>query len=255
MHLPRLLPAFVLSVLLAGGGCAPAPVRADSSTSTAEVRSALRALAEGGSDQADRVSYAAQRLERYRLVPGAGGRFVRPLPSDSDSTVGHVLSYVPGRDATQRADLVVLAGNLEGAAGAAVLTVAHRLAQQGRYQQVPGPTVLVALWAAPRTGAQGFEDLAALPSWAADRVTRIVYAAPDTMEAQAIRWVLQSFEQATFQVVGPPQDGRTGASTQLEMEQARRAEAVLRWADALTEAMLAEPYDLTTTSSSAVPPP
>lgn len=186
----------VVLLVASGAGCASNGTVAETEPAWSEgvLRDHLQQLtapvAPADSAQAvRRVLYAARRMRRSGLMPAREPSFLlrmggTDVPASPEAFVGpaqaHVLGYVTGRHPSHYDELVLVAADLNGAGAAAALEVARALEQEALYTQTPERTVLFALWAPPRTGAQGLADFLANPTWDLSNVRRALLVAADS---------------------------------------------------------------------------
>ena len=177
-----------------GGGRTSVP--GDATRSDGALRSHLRALAEppvaaDSAQAASRARYAAGRMRDSGLMPVLESRFLTPAGRRGlvlDPSQAHVLGYIAGRHPSYADDLVLVAAQRDGVGGAAALEAARILAVEARYTQVPGRSVLVALWAA--NPGLGLRDYLANPTWATERIHRALLVSSDTADARTSQHLL-----------------------------------------------------------------
>ena len=225
--------------LVAGCSGGRALPEGDAVISQSALRSHLAALARpvapDSAQVAQRARYAAGRMRAAGLMPVLDGSFF--LASDGSSTGPllaparhHVLGYVAGRHPSHADELVLVAADL-GETGAAALEAARVLADEARTAQELERSVLIALWAPPRTGELGLADYLAHPTWALENVHRVLLVSADTSAARESRQVLTVRGIASEVVT--VQDASSDAPTVAE-----RARVLFR-AVRLTDALLA----------------
>jgi len=147
---------------------------------------------------ARRTLHAADHLRRAGLQPALPPSFLLAHPgaasgdgrAEPDPAAAHVLGYVAGRNPTYADELVLVVAALEGPAGAAVLEAARLLAADARDAIRPEATVGILLLGPPRAGVPGAEDYLRRPTWALERITRVLVVVDDPAqgEVETARW-------------------------------------------------------------------
>ena len=203
---------------------------------------------------ARRPQYAARRMQAAGLMPAREPSFLlrmRGGPLEPAPLAGppqaHVLGYVAGRHPSFHDELVLVAADLDSPGAAAALEVARALVEEARYTQTPERSVLFALWAPPRTGAQGLRDFLANPTWALPNVTRVLLVTTDTTAAAESRRALEARGISTDMVTVDDQSV-AGEGARPEVERARTLVRTLRLTDELYRRIAA----VTTTRDSTV---
>lgn len=147
---------------------------------------------------ARQAGYAARQMRAAGLMPvQASSFFLRPGARD-------VLGYVPGRHPSHADTLVVVVADLEGAAAAAVLETARRLALEALDTQVPNRSLLFALWDPARDQRSGLSGYLAHPTWGLDRVARVVLVTAEAAAAVRDEALLGTYGVASEVVEVPP---------------------------------------------------
>lgn len=160
----------------------------------AQIEEALGALDAGGAsptanDLRDRGSDAADLLRLHGLMPVHYGRYYLPVrgrapvrvpspPSGRPAEPAHVAGYLAGRHPALVSELVVVAADLQGPAGAAVLEVARLYADASRVAIVPERSLLFALWTPPVTTVEGAMAYLDAPTWSRGSIRAIVLVQP-----------------------------------------------------------------------------
>ena len=145
-----------------------------------------------------RAGYAARQMRAAGLMPvRASSFFLRSGGLD-------VLGYVPGRHPGHADTLIVVAADLEGAAAAAVLETARRLALEALDTQVPNRSLLFALWDPARGERSGLAGYLAHPTWGLDRVARVVLVTAEAAGAERDQELLGAHGIASEVVEVPP---------------------------------------------------
>ena len=188
---PRLSRLLLVCLALAVAGCAGGDTvpRDPYELSERALFDALDRLNEPVVDSAavaERSAFAARRMQTAGLMPAFASSFRVEAGGGLDSRGEHVLGYVPGRHPSHADTLVIVAAALEGAAAAAVLETARRLALEALDDVVPERTLLVALWNPSRPPAQGVADFLARPTWGLDRVVRAVVLGDGAAESAGL---------------------------------------------------------------------
>ena len=206
---PSLRFLFAALLLAPLAGCASGGVANEGAAWTeSALRDHLRQLADpavpaDSALAARRTLYAARRMRAAGLMPAREPSFLlrmggTPVPASPEASVGptqaHVLGYVVGRHPSHSDELVLVAADLNSAGAAAVLETARVLAQEARYTQTPERSVLFALWAPPRTGAQGLSDFLANPTWALPNMRRVLLVVADSGAVTESRRRLEAHE-------------------------------------------------------------
>ena len=199
-HLPPIL--FGLALLLLITGCRAAPVP-DTALSTSAIERHLDRLSTGQSPldslaAARRAEYASARLGAAGVQPVARGSFyVRhgpqahgPAGASPDPSRSHIVGYISGRNPRYRSELVLVTGDLDRPAAAAILEAARLLVHEASMYIVPEASVGFALWSPPNTGSAGVADFLGRPTWALDGIRSVIHVATDMggLEDQRALW-------------------------------------------------------------------
>ncbi len=157
-----------------------------------------------------------------------------------DPSQAHALGYIAGRHPSYADQLVLVAAQRDGAEGAAALEAVRILMEGARFTQVPERSVLVALWASSSSEASGLRDYLARPTWALEKVQRVLLVSADTAAIRGSRQMLDARGIASEVVTIPPDS----LAESLPSRDARLVRAAR-----LAEVLLARTRAVTTASS------